>query len=69
MRCIFRNGVLLSKAEINLHNRISARDVAKFMREIGVINIKVKTAIIIGGGRISFYLAKQLLKAVYGLKL
>ena len=39
------------------------------MREIGVINTKVKTAIIIGGGRISFYLAKQLLESGIRVKI
>ena len=46
------NGDFVIESGDKLHITASHRDVAKFMREIGVINTKVKTAIIIGGGRI-----------------
>ena len=63
------NGDFVIESGDKLHITASHRDVAKFMREIGVINTKVKTAIIIGGGRISFYLAKQLLESGIRVKI
>ena len=63
------NGDFVIESRDKLHITASHRDVAKFMREIGVINTKVKTAIIIGGGRISFYLAKQLLESGIRVKI
>ena len=63
------NGDFVIESGDKLHITASHRDVAKFMHEIGVINTKVKTAIIIGGGRISFYLAKQLLESGIRVKI
>lgn len=63
------NGDFVIEKGDKLHITASHKDVAHFMREIGVINTKVKNAILIGGGRISFYLAKQLIESGISVKI
>ena len=41
----------------------SHADMAKFMKIAGLDNQRLKTAMIIGGGRISYYLATQLIES------
>lgn len=40
----------------------SPKDTAAFFRTIGVVSHRVKTALIIGGGKVGYYLASQLLE-------
>lgn len=46
-----------------IHVTASHADMAKFMKLAGLDNQRLKTVLIIGGGRISFYLAKQLIES------
>ncbi|MCD8181413.1 MAG: Trk system potassium transporter TrkA [Firmicutes bacterium] len=63
------NGDFVINRGDKLHITAPHRDLAKFMREIGVIQKKVRTAMLIGGGRISFYLASQLLESGIRVKI
>ncbi|MCH5210125.1 MAG: Trk system potassium transporter TrkA [Oscillospiraceae bacterium] len=63
------NGDFIIRKGDKLHITASHRDLTLFMREIGVIQKKVKSAILIGGGRISFYLAKLLLESGMQVKI
>ncbi|MCC8161058.1 MAG: Trk system potassium transporter TrkA [Oscillospiraceae bacterium] len=63
------NGDFVINSGDKLHITASHQDLAKFMREIGIIQKKVRTAILIGGGRISFYLAAQLLESGIRVKI
>lgn len=46
-----------------IHVTASHADMAKFMKIVGLDNQRLKTATIIGGGRISYYLATQLIES------
>lgn len=63
------NGDFVIQSGDKLHITASHRDIMQFMREIGIIQKKVKTVILIGGGRISFYLAKLLLESGMKVKI
>ncbi len=63
------NGDFIIKSGDKLHITAPHRDLAQFMREIGVIQKKLKTTILIGGGRISFYLARLLLESGMKVKI
>lgn len=47
----------------------SARDSAEFLEKIGIQTHRVKDALLIGGGKSSYYLAKQLLEVGIGVKI
>lgn len=51
-----------------IHITASHKDLAKFVRETGVMNKKIKSVMIIGGGRISYYLAHMLLESGLSVK-
>lgn len=63
------NGDFVIKSGDKIHITATHRDIAKFMREIGIIQKKVKTTIIIGGGRISYYLASRLIESGISVKI
>ena len=63
------NGNFVIESGDKLHITASHSDMMQFMREIGIIQKKVKTVILIGGGRISFYLAKLLLESGMKVKI
>ncbi|MCI8404976.1 MAG: Trk system potassium transporter TrkA [Clostridia bacterium] len=63
------NGDFVIKSGDKLHITASHRDIMQFMREIGIIQKKVRTVILIGGGRISFYLARLLLESGMKVKI
>lgn len=63
------NGDFIIQSGDKLHITASHHNLALFMREIGIIRKKVKTVIIIGGGRISYYLAKLLLESGMKVKI
>lgn len=63
------NGDFVIEAGDTLSITASHRDLSHFMREIGVIQKKVKTVMIIGGGRISFYLARLLIESGMKVKI
>lgn len=47
----------------------SARDSTEFLEKIGIQTHRVKDALLIGGGKSSYYLAKQLLEVGVGVKI
>ena len=63
------NGDFVIESGDTLSITASHSDLSHFMREIGVMQKKVKTVMIIGGGRISFYLAKLLLESGMRVKI
>ncbi|MCD8391440.1 MAG: Trk system potassium transporter TrkA [Firmicutes bacterium] len=63
------NGDFIIRGGDKLHITASHHDIALFMREIGIIKKKVRTSILIGGGRISFYLAELLLESGIKVKI
>ncbi len=63
------NGDFVIQSGDKVHITASHRDIARFMREIGIIQKKVKSVILIGGGRISFYLARLLLESGMRVKI
>ncbi len=62
------NGNFVIKSGDKVHITASHRDLTLFMREIGIIRKKVKSVILIGGGRISFYLARLLIESGIDVK-
>lgn len=63
------NGDFVLQAGDRIHITASHKDLAKFVRETGVMNRKIKSAMLIGGGRISFYLARLLLESGMSVKI
>ena len=63
------NGDFVIESGDTLSITASHSDLSHFMREIGVMQKKVRTVMIIGGGRISFYLAKLLLESGMRVKI
>lgn len=63
------NGSFVIENGDRLHITASHGDLTRFMREIGIIKKKVKTVMLIGGGRISFYLAKMLIDSGMSVKI
>ncbi len=63
------NGDFVIHGEDRLHITASHGDLTRFMREIGIIQKKVKTVMLIGGGRISLYLAKMLIDSGMRVKI
>lgn len=63
------NGDFVIQSGDKLHITASHHNLSQFIREIGMINKKLKTAILIGGGRISFYLAKLLIESGMKVKI
>lgn len=63
------NGDFIIQSGDRLNITASHGDLTKFMREIGIIQKKVKTVMLIGGGRISFYLAKMLIESGMRVKI
>ncbi|MDD6484418.1 MAG: Trk system potassium transporter TrkA [Clostridiales bacterium] len=66
---IIPNGDFVINSEDKIHVTATHRDIAKFMHEIGIDNQRLKTVMIIGGGRISYYLARQLLESGMRVKI
>lgn len=52
-----------------LHITATHGDLTRFMKEIGIIQKRLKTVMLIGGGRISFYLARMLLESGMHVKI
>lgn len=63
------NGDFIIESGDRLHITASHSDLTRFMKEIGIIQKKVKTVMLIGGGRISFYLAKMLMDSGMRVKI
>lgn len=63
------NGNFVIHCGDKLHITASHSDLTRFMREIGIIRKKVRNVILIGGGRISFYLARLLIESGMHVKI
>ncbi len=63
------NGDFIIRCGDKIHITASHRDISLFMREIGAMQKKVKTVFLIGGGRISFYLAQMLIDSGMKVKI
>lgn len=60
---IIPNGDFVLRENDKIYVTASHANVARFMRLAGLDNQNLKTAMIIGGGRISYYLANQLIES------
>ena len=60
------NFVLKSKDKIHITG--TRNEIKKFVQKLGLIEEKIKDVLIIGGGKISLYLAEGLLKSKYNVK-
>ena len=56
-------------ADDRIHITASHRDLASFMKALGIYRQSVKSAFIVGGGRIAFYLARQLCETGISVKI
>ena len=63
------NGDFIIMAGDKLHITAPHKELTLFMREIGVIQKKLKSVILIGGSRISFYLAQLLIESGMEVKI
>lgn len=54
-------GDFVLEAGDRIHLSASHKDIENFLRAIGGFKEKIKTALLLGGGRIAFYLAQQLI--------
>ena len=63
------NGNFVLQKDDKIHITATHKELAKFVRETGVMNKKIKSVMLIGGGRISFYLAKLLLESGMSVKI
>lgn len=63
------NGDFVIRSGDKLSITASHSDLTKFMRAVGVIQKRLKTVMIIGGGRISYYLARQLIESGMRVKI
>jgi len=63
------NGNFVIHGGDKVHITASHSDLTSFMRKIGIIRKKVRNVILIGGGRISFYLARLLMESGMHVKI
>lgn len=66
---IIPNGDFVLFSEDKIHVTATHSDIAKFMHSVGIDNQRLKTAMLIGGGRVSYYLAKQLIESGMRVKI
>lgn len=63
------NGSFVLDAKDKIHVVASRANLKSFLSKLGLEEMKLKEIMIIGGGKISFYLAQHLLKAKYKVKI
>ncbi len=63
------NGDFVIHSGDRLHITATHGDLTRFMKEIGIIQKKLKTVMLIGGGRISFYLSRMLIESGMKVKI
>lgn len=68
-KVIIPNGNFVLNRGDKIHITGSHADIAKFLKLAGIDNLKLKTVMIIGGGRISNYLATQLIESGMKVKI
>ncbi|MCI5939599.1 MAG: Trk system potassium transporter TrkA [Bacilli bacterium] len=66
---IIPDGNFVFKAKDKIHITASRNNVRAFLKKLGLIESKLQTVLIIGGGKISLYLAEQLIKNKYKVKI
>ncbi|MCC8169250.1 MAG: Trk system potassium transporter TrkA [Oscillospiraceae bacterium] len=66
---IIPNGDFVVQPDDKIHVTATHRDISKFMREVGIDNQRLKSVLLIGGGRISYYLANQLIECGMKVKI
>lgn len=66
---IIPDGNFVFKAKDKIHITASRNNVRTFLKKLGLIESKLQTVLIIGGGKISLYLAEQLIKNKYKVKI
>lgn len=59
---IIPDGNFVFKAKDKIHITASRNNVRSFLKKLGLIESKLQSVLIIGGGKISLYLAEQLIK-------
>jgi trk system potassium uptake protein TrkA len=66
---IIPKGDFVVHADDRIHVTATHSDIAKFMNLIGIDNQKLKTVMLIGGGKISYYLSRQLIESGMKVKI
>ena len=66
---IIPNGSFVLEAKDKIHVVASRANIKSFLNKLGLEEMKLKHILIIGGGKISYYLAQHLLKAKYKVKI
>lgn len=66
---IIPNGSFVLEAKDKIHVVASRANIKSFLSKLGLEEMKLKHILIIGGGKISYYLAQHLLKAKYKVKI
>lgn len=66
---IIPNGSFVLEAKDKIHVVASRANIKSFLNKLGLEEMKLKDILIIGGGKISYYLAQHLLKAKYKVKI
>ncbi len=66
---IIPNGSFVLDAKDKIHVVASRANIKSFLNKLGLEAMKLKDILIIGGGKISYYLAQHLLKAKYKVKI
>lgn len=63
------NGDFIIRSSDRLNVTAAHGDLTRFMKEIGIIQKKLKTVMLIGGGRISYYLSRMLIESGMQVKI
>ena len=63
------NGTFEFKAKDKIHVTAKRANIKQFINKIGLVESKMKSILIIGGGKITSYLGKELLKNKYEVKI
>lgn len=63
------NGDFVLKAGDRIHISASHREIVKFCKKIGILKEKVRTVMIVGGSRIAYYLASNLIASGMDVKI
>ena len=66
---IIPNGSFVLEAKDKIHVVASRANIKSFLNKLGLEEMKLKDILIIGGGKITYYLAQHLLKAKYKVKI
>ena len=66
---IIPDGNFVFKAKDKIHITASRNNIKSFLKKLGLIESKLQSVMIIGGGKISLYLAEELIKSKYQVKI